>query len=231
MQRFHRITGILVLAAFGLAMVPSISQAGSSFRRGWRGRTVRGSGDMQTEKRDIGEFTEIDNSLCCDVYVTIGDDRSVEITFDDNLLEFIVTEVDGGILFIEGDGSFSSRRSCRIDITTPELTEVRISGSGDADIRGLDCERFYYQISGSGDFYGEGRAKDLRMSISGSGDVETRDLIAEVVEVDISGSGDARVFASQSLEAHVSGSGDIYYYGDPEDVHRSISGSGRIRKR
>jgi len=46
--------------------------------------------------------------------------------------------------------------------------------------------------------------------------------------VSISGSGDARVNATDTLEARVAGSGDVSYSGHPHDVSRRVSGSGSV---
>jgi len=45
----------------------------------------------------------------------------------------------------------------------------------------------------------------------------------------VSGSGTARVDVAQKLKARVSGSGDVYYEGDPV-VDGDVSGSGKILK-
>jgi hypothetical protein len=44
----------------------------------------------------------------------------------------------------------------------------------------------------------------------------------------VSGSGNAAVYVSNSLNAHVSGSGGVHYGGNPKNVSKSKSGSGSI---
>jgi hypothetical protein len=51
-----------------------------------------------------------------------------------------------------------------------------------------------------------------------------------VVKVRISGSGNASVWANESIEAKISGSGDIDYRGNPNKEITKISGSGSINK-
>ena len=45
----------------------------------------------------------------------------------------------------------------------------------------------------------------------------------------IGGSGKATVWATESLDARVTGSGTVNYYGDPK-VNVSGSGSGRVKR-
>ncbi|UCD63324.1 MAG: DUF2807 domain-containing protein [Candidatus Zixiibacteriota bacterium] len=192
---------------------------------------IKGSGDLVTEERDVKAFTKIKSSGSFDIFVTVGSEQSVSVTFDDNLIEYIITEVRGKTLKIYSDESINSRHDCRIEITAPSLESVRLSGSGDVEVVNLDQDFFEYSVSGSGDMRAEGKVMNLEVSVSGSGDIDTRELEAQDAVVTVSGSGDVRVYASQSLDARVSGSGDISYYGDPDDVSSRVSGSGSIKKR
>ena len=73
-----------------------------------------------------------------------------------------------------------------------------------------------------------GRTKDFDGKVSGSGDLKCSDLQSENTIIGVSGSGNARVFASVSLKARVSGSGDIYYRGNPSSPEIHTSGSGSV---
>ena len=189
----------------------------------------RGSGDMETVELDLKSFHRIDSDCSLDIFVEIGDEQKVLLTIDDNLIDNMVTRVRGKTLKVSARGSFSSRRGGQLEITVPSLDEIRLSGSGDIEIIGLDGEEFSYRLSGSGDLTAEGRVDNLSIRISGSGDVDTRDLIAKDVIVRVTGSGDAMVYAEESFDGHISGSGDITCWGDPEDVDKSTPGSGDIR--
>ncbi len=194
-------------------------------------RGEKGSGDLVTEEREVRDFTKIKSSGSFDVYVRVGHETKVSVTFDDNLIDHIRTRVRGHTLRIDSEGSYSSRHNCRIDITVSRLSEITCSGSGSIEVEGLRTDEFAFKLSGSGEFKAEGEVRELEISVSGSGEVDTRDVIAEDAYVKVSGSGKVRVRATESLDSHVSGSGNIYYYGDPEYVSEHISGSGKIRKR
>ena len=47
----------------------------------------------------------------------------------------------------------------------------------------------------------------------------------------ISGSGEVAIDVSRALDAHVSGAGTITYHGDPTELSKDVSGSGRVVKR
>jgi hypothetical protein len=192
---------------------------------------IRGSGDLVTEERDLKEFTRIETRGAVDIFVTVGESQQVSLTFDDNLIDLIETRVRGKTLKISSEESYSSRRACKIEISIPELEEVRVTGSGDVEIFNLSGDYFEFTVSGSGDMRAEGEIDELDIRVSGSGDVDTRDLIAADANVKISGSGDVKVYAAEGFYGRVSGSGDIDVYGNPEHMSRHVSGSGDIRKR
>lgn len=106
--------------------------------------------------------------------------------------------------------------------------DLSISGSG--DFTGpLDCSgNVSMKVSGSGDLEVSGTCKNLKVNISGSGDFKGIDLKSEKAAVIIAGSGEATVFASEELDAVVSGSGDVRYAGKPKKVKKAVSGSGAI---
>jgi len=192
---------------------------------------IEGSGDLVTETRNVKDFSRIKSTGSFDVNIEVGKEYSLEITFDDNLIDLIITEVRGNTLYLTSEENFRSRRSCKINITIPELELVSLSGSGDITVTNLDSDKFEYVISGSGDLSASGKVDELELRISGSGDIDTRELIAKVVYATISGSGDIKLYAEDTFEGRVSGSGDIDYYGNPENVSTSVSGSGDIKKR
>lgn len=227
----RRIGVFFLIALLGIALgngQPAL--AGDLF--GIFGSGERGSGDAETEVREVDSFDRIKIDGSTDVFVTVGEEQSVSVTTDDNLLEYIETRVRGRhTLLVTSRGSYRSRCGVRVDVTVPELTSVRISGSGDADIEGLNGGMFEIDISGSGDVIVEGRVDEVEINIEGSGDVDARDLIATDAYVRIAGSGDVDVYAAESFDGNVYGSGDIDFYGRPEHVSRHVSGSGDISRR
>jgi hypothetical protein len=166
-----------------------------------------------------------------DVDVTIGPEQSVRVTSDDNLVEFVRTDVRGGELTIERDRNLRTRVKTGVSIVVPAIKAFRLSGSGDVRIHGLNEDAFEIVVIGSGDLEVDGRTDSLSINISGSGDVNADDLRSNATVVRIDGSGDADVYATDSLDVSISGSGGVDYRGDPDDISENVFGSGRIRSR
>lgn len=170
-----------------------------------------GSGDLVTESRSIGSFDGLDVSEGINVNLLVdpGAVPSVSVTFDDNLLSKLVTEVRGGTLVIEFDGSVSILGSGRfVDVTVDSLDSIEVSGG--ADLNGF------------------GTATDYRLSASGGADVDLAGLDAANVEVDISGGANARVFASVSVVGEASGGAALTVSGDPDQSGIDTSGGANV---
>ena len=84
-------------------------------------------------------------------------------------------------------------------------------------------------ISGSGNITGNGEVETLVVKINGSGNLMSKEIKSKSATITINGSGDGEVFAIDSISAKINGSGNIKYFGNPENVDTIINGSGDIK--
>jgi hypothetical protein len=211
---------------------------------------INGSGHIKTERRNVGSFDGVQASGSMDIEVTNGENASVEIEADDNILPYIVTDVGGGMLDIYFKPHFSfTNVHTKIFVTAPNLSRLFVRGSGNINGRNtihndrsistsisgsgdihadVDAPEVSAEIAGSGNLSLQGRCKNFRGSISGSGDLKCSDLLSENTEVSIFGSGNAHVYSSVRLKASTTGSGDIFYRGNPSSPEISRTGSGSV---
>jgi len=193
--------------------------------------SIRGSGVSKTETRTVGDFRKIQVNGSCDVSVSVGSAAGLTVTADDNLLEYVVTEVRDGTLVVEmKSGSYSPSVHLKANATVPSLESLAIRGSADADVTGLSGDRFEVSIEGSGDAKASGKVGTVVAKVAGSGDVNVANLEARDATVEVSGSGDVEVWATDALTVSIAGSGDVGYKGEPK-LTKSVAGSGSVRKR
>ena len=105
---------------------------------------------------------------------------------------------------------------------------LTLAGNGNIVVDGIAAESLEVDLPGNGTLTGSGTATRLQVTVSGSGVARFTELVANKVQASVSGSGSIFLTATKSLRASVSGSGAILYTGDPQDVTRSITGSGGI---
>lgn len=219
------------------------------------GKGIKGNGNMVSIDRNVGNYDEIAVSGWFDVDLVDGKEGQLTLEGEENLLDYIITEVQNGKLVIKTEKNIDLKPSSwkdgiRITVPVESIDGVSLSGSGDivgkTKLRtsgfktamsgsgnitlDLETESLSATMSGSGDMNLSGTAKDFEATISGSGDIKAYDLIADNVEATVSGSADIEVTANKMLKARVSGSGDISYRGNPEKVDTKTSGSGDVSR-
>ncbi len=217
-----------------------------------RYRHVQGNGVMKTETREARKANRIKMAGNFDVEITQGPVVSIQIEGDENLLPYFIVKDMGGYLVIKSRDyfSYSSTDGIKVFITTPNLEEVILAGSGNINGKSkfTGSDKLVLKIAGSGDIKMEvnapsvlseiagagsitlsGETKDETIKIAGVGDYLAADLKAENAKVQIAGSGNVKVFASAQLDINIAGSGSVYYKGSPT-VKQKVAGSGDVKK-
>lgn len=214
--------------------------------------TIKGNGKVVTEKRNTAGYDEINVSGFFDVVLVSGTEGAITLEGEENILPHIKVATEGNILKIYSEKNININTKKNVVLTVPiqEISVLSLSGSGDittknpiispnlkAKLSGsgdlelnIKSSNFDLSLTGSGDVVINGTADNFISKTSGSGDVDAVDLAAKKVTVTISGSGDIKVNCSENLYARVSGSGDIFYKGDPQIKDTKVSGSGDISK-
>ena len=206
---------------------------------------------QKTEDRQVGPFTKIGLGISGDVYISQGSNPKLKIEAEEDIMDLIETEVSNNELKIRfSESRVRPKMPVRIWITTAELEglylsgsgnmitetaitsdemELKLSGSGNINVKELSCKEVDAAISGSGNIDVGGTGNELSIAISGSGNCNADGFQTEETDVKISGSGNCKVNASKELTVAVSGSGSVFYAGQPV-IDASISGSGKVRK-
>jgi hypothetical protein len=94
----------------------------------------------------------------------------------------------------------------------------------------IETTNFTGSVSGSGNISVLGNARNANVTVSGSGSFDGSRFFVRNATVNVGGSGSANVYATESLNARVSGSGSVIYRGEPNNVDTRVSGSGRITR-
>lgn len=218
----------------------------------WYGKKIKGNGNVVTETRNVSDYSQIAVAGSFDVKLIAGKEGKLIIKGEDNLLEYLITEVKDGKLKIKWEKGININTTKELLVTVPfeDIEAVSLAGSGDVfsedtiktdklkvalagsgDVKLIiNASSISSAVSGSGDIKLMGSTQNLKCAIAGSGDINGYELESNNVEVSIAGSGDIKVNAKENLKARISGSGDVHYKGNPrQDV--KVSGSGSVSSR
>ncbi len=190
---------------------------------------VQGSGNTQTEKRSVTDFKAIEVGGIFEVEVVAQKDFSVEVDADDNLLQFIRTEVKGGTLEISAEKKISPRGRIRVRISAPDIESLQVSGVSKLSLVDLKNDSLKVDASGASKINVAGETKNLEVELSGASKIEAENLKAENVDVDGSGASCASVNVSGDLKADLSGASKVTYSGNPRNLEKSTSGASSVR--
>ncbi len=134
-------------------------------------KTVHGNGKVVSKERTPEKASGVRASSGIDVYLTQGDKPRLVVEADENLHEYIITEVRNGVLNVYTDANIRDAEMKKVYVTLKEINTVSASSAGDV--------------------VGETPVKtdDLRISASSAGDIKL-EVYAESIDANISSSGD-----------------------------------------
>ena len=211
---------------------------------------LRGNGVAGDEIRTISGFTGVVSEGEFDVFIIPDSSFSVKLEADENLIQYIRTSVSGNTLIVD-QGTRKCLRSdnpIRITVYMPQVEylnltgsgmitgeniesdvlKVHLTGSGLIDLKGLKTGLLDALITGSGEMVFWGETLDADLDITGSGMIKAFHLESVNCIANISGSGSMEIKVKKQLTAYISGSGNIYYQGNPPTVSVNITGSGAV---
>jgi hypothetical protein len=110
------------------------------------------------------------------------------------------------------------------------LSEFTIHGSAHGNVSNVNNNVLDVEVNGSSKLHFNGKTAQLKIIISGSSKIDATSLVAQDAKVRINGSGDIHVWAVNSIDGLIHGSGTIKYSGNPINVTQEINGSGTISK-
>jgi hypothetical protein len=172
----------------------------------------RGSGNLVTETRQVSPFTRIDvsSAVNLDVIIDPTAQPTVVVTYDDNILDNLITRVDGATLTISFDGSVNLTGSGNriVEVTMPLIDSIRASGATDVTAVGATPR--------------------LVLDVSGASTLDLEELTVGDVDVDASGASTVVLFVTGSATGSASGASNVAVRGNPADVRIETSGASSL---
>jgi hypothetical protein len=191
---------------------------------------VEGDGVAARDQRQVAALGELDVSGSMQVEVRVGQSPSLLVEADRNLLPHIRTETQGNTLKVYNERQLRSKTPIRIVYTTPRLSEVRSSGSGQVVVRDLNGAPLAVRKSGSGQVRLAGKVDSLHARVSGSGVLDAGELRSASADLGLAGSGRMNIgeVRGDYLRASVAGSGVLQAGGAVRSLNARVAGSGSL---
>ncbi len=192
---------------------------------------VKGSGVAKTEARNAAGFDKVDASNAVNIEIAAGKDFSLSVETDDNLLQYLKTEVNGDTLKIYTEGKISPTGKFNVKLSMPELVNLQVSGATDANVTNAKSDLVILKASGASSIRIDGEAIKLKAEVSGASEVNAEAFKAEDAEIDASGASSAIVMATEELDLNASGASKIFHVGNPKRIKQNASDVSSIAKK
>ena len=213
---------------------------------------IKGNKNVVKQTREIKEnFTSVKVSEGINLFLSQGDKSKVITEADENIQEFLITEVENGTLKIHFSELIGKVAAKNIYVTMPVIEKITASSAADikaktlissdnltidassgADIEArIETANLTCKSSSGADIDLTGNCGTANFQASSGADIDAKDLEADTVTVKSSSGGDISVFVKKSLTADASSGGDVSYYGNPEKIDINTSSGGDINKR
>jgi hypothetical protein len=210
-------------------------------------QTLHDDADTRTYK--VQPFTKIYLEGGYKVILEQGSQPGLRIKTDEDNFEYIDVQSDAESLSLKIKKKHFDFDELVLYITFTNLEKLEIEGGIRLETKGyVDLKDFYMHVSGGAviemnlkanklkligeggvKFEFDGIADELDATISGAGYLDAIDLKTKRTDCKIEGACAASVYATEVLNATISGVGKIRYKGDPQ-VFKKIDGIGLVSR-
>ena len=245
MVRTTRTIGIIIIML--LAISCSKMNPGDCFKN---------SGSVSTQVRVASPFSYLHMKNNVDVFLTYTQEYSIEVRAGKNIIPGIKTSIEGNTLSISNENSCNWVRSYNSPIevyiglprldgiiyqSSGNLTSVNkfigdsikldiLEGAGSINLW-IDMKKTRISLAyGTADVNVKGYSHLSYLYSDGYGPADLSKLQTEFTYMSSNSTNNCRVRARLELHVGISNVGDVYYSGDPLEVHRNITGTGKLYK-
>ena len=216
---------------------------------------TKSTGREVTVTRSIAGFDELYLSDNVDVILKRGNDYLVSVSAGQQLMDGIITELQGHKLYIRNENRCNWVRDFRsrylVELTLPvALKSIYYDGAGSISCSdSLACDGFTFDCwNGSGDINlllstnsshinihlgrclvkAEGRSDVSYVYLNDVGVIDASELSTAYTFIRNSSTGKAEIDVRKELTAEITHTGDIVYQGNPYKIDSTLTGSGRL---
>lgn len=167
---------------------------------------IRGSGKVVKDVRKIEGVNGVKVTTFVDVVISLGEKENLVLEAEENLQEYILTEVEHGILIIKIKPyvRIRSRKGATAYLTVKNLDTIYTTSSGDVTAPDLQAKHFYVRSTSSGDIkVGDLSTEKSEFFLSSSGGVKTGKIKGDKLKAQISSSGSLRILGGTVEEEYI----------------------------
>lgn len=200
---------------------------------------VVGNGEITKQSHSIDDFDAVKVDGARTVFITQGDEFSVEVETDSNIQPFVTVEVKNStLIFGFSSNKIKKYKVLNFHVTAPNYKSIKVGGASDVKSVGslsgdnlevivsgasdvdldINYKSVVSRVSGASDVTIKGMAVSSLIESSGASDFHGKNLIATSSVISASGASTCFVNAKSNLTYEVSGASEVKYVSTPGTV-------------
>ncbi len=218
----------------------------------WGNKEIKGNGQIEKESRKLGTFEGVQTCCSMEVFIHKGSDHQVQIETDENILEYVSTEVRQGQFVVRTKDGASLQPSQRIKVylSMPDLVSLEASSSSHIRVEdtfpsgslhmevsssatvelSFEGDDLRIEGSSSGKIKLRGKAQQTRIEVSSSCRVDADGFVTRQLRMEGSSSGRVAIGVAEELRAELSSSARLSYTGQPTKVITDTNSGAKVIK-
>lgn len=211
---------------------------------------IKGDRNIVSIQRMVEPFNGLASTGDFVVVFRQSDACGVTVTVDQNLQDYIYTEVVDGLLTIGTPDNclLKASKTLLVEIDYTDLTTLDLAGAVKLrnentltfDTLKVTCagasnfdwnmagNYFEVHIPGASSMKLAGHVGQVRMQLDGASSVDASHLNARIFSLNMAGASKVSLLATEQLDVDLAGAGIVNYKGNPSVKNFSINGFGRV---
>lgn len=211
------------------------------------------AGESITEERKLSGITQVKISGVVNLFLSQGDEESIRIEGDENVISLMEINEDGEILEIgyndeEDLKSFFNDFTPDIYLQVSDLSRLSFEGVGNIQTENsfkvkelviigdgigkidleIEAEVIDATFNMMGNIVLRGTVDSISLTNEGVGKIDGSNLIAQNMILNSSGIGKIDVYCENELFITVNGIGSVGYSGNPKVIKKEVNGIGKV---
>lgn len=239
---------IIYLTRFAIALILSLWVTSCQFEiHGMQG--VEGNKIVKTELRDAKEgFTAVHAKTGLDIEIVQAEKYDITVIADENLLEYIQTEIVDNVLIIQSERNIKKATSKRIIVTMPKIEKINSSSgasitsqntlkgsdidldtsSGSSMTLILEYDQIIAESSSGSSMKLEGTCLAIDLDSSSGSKINAEALKANIVHAESSSGSSMSTFPIIEFTAKASSGSSIVYFNTPKMITQNKNSGASI---
>jgi hypothetical protein len=241
---FYLLTTLIGLALLNMSCMTDELSTHPDYEK----ESIKGSGILVSVERNGGYFHSVSMNTAGLVTVTQGSEQNIQVTVDDNIMEYIVISIiDGELVIGITPGVNLSDFDLTVDLTMIDLEVLCTNSAGsiigmntfEEDIvdliinsagnicLDLRAEQLNSLLNSAGNLMVSGEVIDHYAQVSSAGNLNAFDLETNKTTLMVNSAGNAHVNVSQLLNVTINSVGSVFYKGYPKII-KHINSIGQL---